>query len=587
MAIQEPYLDHLNASRLPVGWRPVYPSTHFDVKPPRSRSLIAVNPALSTNEWQKLDCPSPDVTAIRVLSSRGPIIIINVYNPCDTNTSLPHAEKLIQNARPGEHIILLGDFNRHHPMWDEDRNAHLFSTSKLNLAQPLLDLIGEHGLAMALPKDIPTLQSTSSKNYTRPDNIFLSDTLYASLTLCDNAPESRPPCTDHIPIFTEIDASPSLVKHVERANFAKADWDLFRTRLTSLLAALPGLKYVTSQKAIDERWANLRKAIQQAVKESVPALCLHLMSKRWWSDELKVHRTTVRSLAARSYRLRWLGLDPVHSLYKLQRNIYSQAIRDAKQKHWERFLEELDGDTMWTAASYLKGEQADGGRARIPNLKYTKLDGSVNLASDNETKSTILLEAFFPPPPTTAPANSTATVSAPVPDLPDIQTKDIEKVILAMKPHKAPGPDGLPACVYIQGAKQLLDHLLPIFRASLRLSIYPSEWKHSRTAVLRKGGKSDYSVAKAYRPIALLNVSSKILSACVANRLNSLANTHKWIPAHHFGGRPGRTTTDALHLLTKTVKDAWARGQVASALFLDVKGRQGNLEQIICHYTSV
>lgn len=32
------------------------------------------------------------------------------------------------------------------------------------------------------------------------------------------------------------------------------------------------------------------------------------------------------------------------------------------------------------------------------------------------------------------------------------------------------------------------------------------------------------------------------------------------------------STTDALHLLTKTIKDAWARGQVASTLFLDVKG---------------
>ncbi|KAF8600950.1 hypothetical protein BDV93DRAFT_418426, partial [Ceratobasidium sp. AG-I] len=81
----------------------------------------------------------------------------------------------------------------------------------------------------------------------------------------------------------------------------------------------------------------------------------------------------------------------------------------------------------------------------------------------------------------------------------------------AMKPNKAPGPDGLPACVYIQGIDIIPDHLLPIFRASLRLGVYPSEWKHSKTAVLRKPGKPDYSAAKAYRPIALLNVVSKIL----------------------------------------------------------------------------
>jgi ribonuclease HI len=67
-------------------------------------------------------------------------------------------------------------------------------------------------------------------------------------------------------------------------------------------------------------------------------------------------------------------------------------------------------------------------------------------------------------------------------------------------------------------------------------------------------------------------VVSKILSACIAKRLTSLADEFEWLPEHHFGGRKGRNTTDALHLLVKTVKDAWARGKVASALFLDVKG---------------
>ena len=41
--------------------------------------------------------------------------------------------------------------------------------------------------------------------------------------------------------------------------------------------------------------------------------------------------------------------------------------------------------------------------------------------------------------------------------------------------------------------------------------------------------------------------------------------------ANHFSTRLGRTTADSIHLLTKTVKDAWRKNQVASALFLDVK----------------
>ncbi|KAF8597953.1 hypothetical protein BDV93DRAFT_424597, partial [Ceratobasidium sp. AG-I] len=80
LAIQEPFLDHLKSSRPPVGWRPVYPSTHFKKDSPRSCSFITVNPKISTNEWEQVECPSPDVTAIRIKIPLGSVLVINVYN---------------------------------------------------------------------------------------------------------------------------------------------------------------------------------------------------------------------------------------------------------------------------------------------------------------------------------------------------------------------------------------------------------------------------------------------------------------------------------------------------------------------------
>ena len=43
------------------------------------------------------------------------------------------------------------------------------------------------------------------------------------------------------------------------------------------------------------------------------------------------------------------------------------------------------------------------------------------------------------------------------------------------------------------------------------------------------------------------------------------------LPMNHFGGRPGRATTDSIHLLVKLVKDTWRKGEVATLLCLDVK----------------
>ena len=58
----------------------------------------------------------------------------------------------------------------------------------------------------------------------------------------------------------------------------------------------------------------------------------------------------------------------------------------------------------------------------------------------------------------------------------------------------------------------------------------------------------------------------------VAEDLTFITEKYNLLPKQHFGRRPGRTTTDAIHLIVKFVQDAWRVGKVASALFLDVKG---------------
>ena len=53
-----------------------------------------------------------------------------------------HGAEVRTNTR--EKIIWLGDFNRHHPLWDEERNAHMFTKAALEAAQPLINMISIH-----------------------------------------------------------------------------------------------------------------------------------------------------------------------------------------------------------------------------------------------------------------------------------------------------------------------------------------------------------------------------------------------------------------------------------------------------------
>lgn len=55
-------------------------------------------------------------------------------------------------------MIWLEDFNRHHPLWDNDSNHRLFTSEALARAEILVDLVTEWDMHMALPKDICTLK---------------------------------------------------------------------------------------------------------------------------------------------------------------------------------------------------------------------------------------------------------------------------------------------------------------------------------------------------------------------------------------------------------------------------------------------
>jgi hypothetical protein len=160
----------------------------------------------------------------------------------------------------------------------------------------------------------------------------------------------------------------------------------------------------------------------------------------------------------------------------------------------------------------------------------------------------------------------------PLPGIKFLTRKRIKETVRTLKPFKAPGPDGIPNIILIKSIDVLIDHLYYIYRAVFDLNIYHDLWLTSSTLVLHKPGKPAYNVAKAYRPIGLLDTIGKLLSTMVATDLSHLAEKHALLPPGQFGGHPSRNTTDALHLLTHSVKDAWQAGNTAVALFLDIQG---------------
>src|ERR1700735_1375941 len=188
-AIQEPYIDHHGLSRANLHWYTIYPSTHA-TDPKETRSVLLINTNLLTNDWKQIPIPHPDITAVELSGTYGKIRIFNIYNDCKNNEALKHvatymkANPATNSLMTATHHLWLGDFNRHHPLWDEPRNAHLFTKNNLDLTQPLLNMLNRFNMKMALPAGIPTLKSHSTGNHTRVDNIFCNDDLLDMVIKC-------------------------------------------------------------------------------------------------------------------------------------------------------------------------------------------------------------------------------------------------------------------------------------------------------------------------------------------------------------------------------------------------------------------
>lgn len=162
----------------------------------------------------------------------GTLRFINIYNDGTHGDTLDLLGRWLRD--PANRVVPMaplryvwgGDFNRHHPLWDEERNAHLFTNANLNATQPFLNLLTRYHMKMALPKNIPTLRANGTGNYTRLDNIFCSDEFLDFFIVCDVDSARRPVKTDHFPIHCIIDIVPTVNVFSPRRMFRNTDWEI-------------------------------------------------------------------------------------------------------------------------------------------------------------------------------------------------------------------------------------------------------------------------------------------------------------------------------------------------------------------------
>ena len=376
--IQEPHIDFLNLTRANHHWTVIYPTTHHNT-PAKTRSVTLVNKTMSKNSWRQVPLDSSDVTVMELKVNNLSIAIYNIYNACESADTLSllqaHWQARTASSCPSNSssMIWLGDFNRHHPLWDAPEDHRLFTTANLDAASQLISLLENHNMEMALPAGIPTLQAFRTGNFSRPDNVFCSADILPSFIECDTWPQLRPARTDHFPVIGALDVTPERTNSTPRFNWRLADWDDFRTQLTANMRAMGPPRHVKDIDDFNMLLTMLTAAIQSAADQCVPKTKPSPFTKRWWTKELSDLRRQKKKLRAKSYCLRAQRYHPVHDQAIKITDEYAKSLETTKRKHWDDWLKEVDANNIWTVHKYAGVSPTDGGIARIPTLKC--LDG--------------------------------------------------------------------------------------------------------------------------------------------------------------------------------------------------------------------
>src|SRR5437667_6298884 len=222
-------------------------------------------------------------------------------------------------------------------------------------------------------------------------------------------------------------------------------------------------------------------------------------------------------------------------------------MKECKRATWQKFISEADEKDIWKVNKYLNS---------IPtNTVILTLEGE---AATNEQKTNTLKKIFFPPPP---PADLSDIRNASYPEAVstnlNITITQVKRAIDKLLPNKAPGPDEIPNHI-LKPCLPILQHpILMLTQQSISTGHFPRSYKETTTLVLRKPNKPNYTKPNAYCPIALENTIGKVLESIMTEYISYLCETFNLIPKHHIGGRQGRTTEDAMLILSESIHRAW------------------------------
>lgn len=490
----------------------------------------------------------------------------------------------------GMPLLLVGDFNAHHPAWQE-------GTTRDTAGRDLYDTILNNNLTI-----VNNLFPTSRNCITRVGNRSQrSSVLDLILT---NIPNVWTSCTvldrnyldsDHFPVVITANRSSHSHVHVPPSirvkwDFKNADWerftsdmeDAYHTNTTHtinniLTQAINPLS--NHQQAIEGIWSAILNMINHVALDTIPQTVIKTAAKPWWCYDkrlpslLKAYRRAHRRWIRYKHRRTKPAHDSQQELYSdmnSARSAWRTAVRAAIHEKWNINCEKVDSsDTPgngrtpnWRAFARTKRSK----RTIIENIVDRNGHLPTNCQSAVNNMAEHLAEVCSIPD--TLPfdrqhdyrirrkiASITRNLSRhPVDECffdADFTVEEVKSILDIANTNSALGPDFMPAQILRHASPGLVDALAKCINYSWRHGVLPIDWRRADVCILHKDGAPPND-PNSYRPISLTSLVVKAMERLVLRRI--LGRLGDKIYPSQAGFRPNHCTTDNLFYLWTAIQ---------------------------------
>jgi Reverse transcriptase (RNA-dependent DNA polymerase)/Endonuclease-reverse transcriptase len=239
--------------------------------------------------------------------------------------------------------------------------------------------------------------------------------------------------------------------------------------------------------------------------------------------------------------------------------VLCMTIRDAKREWVDSLIDNLDV-SIWDMAKWRKGHRLSD----VPPIMMTAgLSHDPALMSDTFLSHFFLLDSHR-----SDPLTPVSSRSLPPRPLRDVREEEISAALRSTSTSSVPGPSGIGYLLLrwaFEANPSLFSH---IFTNALRLGKHP--WGDALVVIIPKPGKSDYTVAKAYRPISLLECYGKLLEKVMAARFSWEVDHLSLIGNRQFGSCHHYSAPDAALCLHYKAKETIRHGHIGTVLLFDI-----------------